>query len=55
MPAYRGAFQPSVDGNTVDSHLEKAAYVDTALRYEASLTFLNGKIQTLKKAIGGES
>ena len=55
-PRFRVPLQPSVDGNTVDSHLEKAAYVENALRYEASLTFLTGKIKTLRRAIsGGES
>ena len=46
--------QPSLDGNTVDSQLEHTAYAENALEYQASLRFLSGTIQTLKKAITGQ-
>lgn len=52
--AYRIPTQPSLDGNTVDSQLEHAAYAENALQYQASLRFLGGTIQTLKKAIAGQ-
>lgn len=56
MPAavlYRNPLQPSVDGNTVDMDVERAAFAENALRYEASFTFLNGRIRTLLTAIQG--
>ena len=52
--AYRVPSQPSLDGNTVDSQLEHTAYAENALEYQASLRFLGGTIQTLKKAITGQ-
>ena len=35
--------------------IEKAAYLDNAIRYQASITFLNGKIQSLRAALKGEA
>ena len=51
---YRMPMQPSVDGNTVDPHVEKTAFMQNALHYEVSLTFLGGRINTLLAAIRGE-
>lgn len=51
---HRAATQPSADGNTVDTQREQAAFAENALQYQASLTFLNGKIRSLKTAIKGE-
>ncbi len=42
-----------VDGNTVNMDSERTQFVDNALRYEAALRFLNGKIRTLLSAIQG--
>lgn len=53
-PMYRTPTQPSVDGNTVDTQVEKAAYMENALRYQASLTFIDGRIKSLMTAIRGE-
>jgi len=50
---YRGLAQASVDGNSVDMDLERAQFADNALRYEAGLTFLSGRIKTLTAAIQG--
>ncbi len=52
--AYRIPSQPSLDGNTVDSQLEHAAYAENALEYQASLRFLNGDIKRLMSAIRGQ-
>jgi len=41
------------DGNTVDVQVERNLYLDNSMRYQASLQFMNGKIQGLKKAITG--
>lgn len=51
---YRVPMQPSVDGNTVDVQTEQAAFMDSALRYQASLSFLDGKLKSLLTAITGE-
>ncbi len=50
---YRVPDQPTLDGNTVDTQIEHTAYAENALEYQASLRFLNGKINSLKKAIKG--
>jgi len=51
---YRVPNQPSLDGNTVDPDLEKAAFAENALRYNASLTFLDRKFKGLILALKGE-
>ncbi len=50
---YRVPDQASLDGNTVDTQIEHTAFAENALEYQASLRFLNGKINGLKKAIKG--
>lgn len=50
---YRIPTQPSLDGNTVDAQKESAAVAETAVRYQATLTFLNQRIQGLMTAITG--
>lgn len=51
---FRTPSQPSMDGNTVDPLLEKAQFMENALRYQTSLQFLGGKIKHLKSALKGE-
>ena len=51
---YRTPNQPALDGNTVDTQLEKAAFAENAMRYEASLTFLTGKFKGMITALKGE-
>lgn len=51
---YRVPSQPSLDGNTVDPDIEKSAFAANALEYQASLRFLSGKINGLRRAIKGE-
>ena len=46
--------QSSLDGNTVDSQMEKSAFAENALRYQASLTFLDMKFKGLIAALKGE-
>ena len=46
--------QPSLDGNTVDPHLEYTSFASNALEYQTSLRFLNGKIKGLLLAIKGQ-
>jgi flagellar basal-body rod protein FlgB len=51
---YREPSQPSLDGNTVDTQTEQAEFVKNAMQYQASLRFLNQRIQGLRSAIRGE-
>ncbi|MGQ0699760.1 MAG: flagellar basal body rod protein FlgB [Panacagrimonas sp.] len=51
---YRVPMQPSADGNTVDAQIEQAAFMDSALHYQAGLSFLDGKLKSLLTAITGE-
>lgn len=51
---YRIPVLPSIDGNTVDGHVEQAEFANNALHFQASLRFLNGKFRGLISAIKGE-
>lgn len=51
---YRVPDQPSLDGNTVDMDRERAQFADNAVRYQASLTFLSSRLQSLKTAMQSE-
>lgn len=51
---YRVPSQPSLDGNTVDTEREHAAFGANAIEYQASLNFVNSKISGLRKALKGE-
>jgi len=51
---YRNPNQLSIDGNSVEMDTERASFADNAIRYEASLRFLNGQIKTLTMAIQGQ-
>ncbi|SFE20994.1 flagellar basal body rod protein FlgB [Paracidovorax konjaci] len=46
--------QPSLDNNTVDLDRERAAFADNAVRYEATLRFINGNARTMLSAIQGQ-
>ena len=50
---YRIPTQPTLDGNTVESDIEQAAFAENAVHYRASLAFLDGQIRTLRFAIKG--
>jgi flagellar basal-body rod protein FlgB len=52
---YRVPTQPSLDGNTVDVQQEQAAFAENAVRYQASLEFLSGRVRGLITAIKGQS
>jgi len=51
---YRVPDQPSLDGNTVNVHREQAEFMDNSIRYQASLSFLGSRIQSLRLALRGE-
>ena len=50
---YRVPHQPSLDGNTVEADVEQSEFSENALRYQASLRFINGRVSTLRAAITG--
>jgi flagellar basal-body rod protein FlgB len=50
---YRTVLQPSADGNTVDMDVERAQFADNALRYEASVNFVSGKVKDILTALQG--
>ncbi|MBL0423324.1 flagellar basal body rod protein FlgB [Ramlibacter sp. AW1] len=51
---YRQAEQPALDGNTVDLDRERASFADNALRYEATVRFINSNVRTMLSAITGQ-
>lgn len=51
---YRTPTQPSVDGNTVDEHLEHAQFMENTLEYQVAFTLLNSRFRGLTSAIKGE-
>jgi flagellar basal-body rod protein FlgB len=51
---YRIPVQPSLDGNTVELATEQTAFAENALAYRSSLSFLQGRIGTITRALKGE-
>lgn len=51
---YRVPAQPSLDGNTVESDWEHMAFMENAVRYEASISFLDARIKSTLAALRGE-
>ncbi len=51
---YRIPTQPSVDGNTVEAHIEQGEFTDNAVRYQATVQWLGGKFKTLKQAFSSQ-
>lgn len=52
MLEYRRNVNPAMDNNTVDIEKERAAFAENAVKYEAAIRSINGKISTLKSAMG---
>ena len=51
---YATSSQTNLDGNTVDMDRERASFVDNAVKYEATLRFINGNVRTMLDAIKGQ-
>jgi flagellar basal-body rod protein FlgB len=51
---YRIPNQPSLDGNTVELSQEQTAFAENAVQYQTTLSFLNGRISQLTRALRGE-
>ncbi|MGE0388346.1 MAG: flagellar basal body rod protein FlgB [Gammaproteobacteria bacterium] len=52
--AYRVPNQPSIDGNTVETHVEEAEFAKNAMQYQASLQFITARIAGIRSALRGE-
>ncbi|MCK7595171.1 flagellar basal body rod protein FlgB [Pseudomarimonas salicorniae] len=50
----RDEMQPALDGNTVDSQLEHAAFAKAALEYRVTLNMFEGRARSLMLAITGQ-
>ncbi|QXL84238.1 flagellar basal body rod protein FlgB [Comamonas sp. NLF-1-9] len=53
-PGYAVQSEPALDGNSVNMDRERAAFMDNAVRYEATLRFINYQSRTLQSAITGQ-
>jgi flagellar basal-body rod protein FlgB len=47
--------QTSLDRSTVDMDRERASFAENALKYDASLRFINGQVRTLQEAMRSPS
>lgn len=52
---YRRGNNASIDGNTVDVDKERAAFAENTVKYEAALRSINGRLATLKQAMGSNN
>ena len=51
---YRIPQQSSLDGNTVEGHIEQAKYAEAALQYKNTLQSLSGDLKDLMTALKGQ-
>ncbi len=51
---YRVPVMSSLDGNTVEMAVEQTAFAENAVAYTATLGFLQGRVETITRAIRGE-
>ncbi len=51
---YRVPTQTSMDGNTVELSQEQTAFAENAIQYQSTLSFLNGRISEISRALKGE-
>jgi flagellar basal-body rod protein FlgB len=52
---YSTPSQTNLDSNTVDMDRERASFADNAVKYEATLRFINGSVRTMLDAIKGQN
>lgn len=52
--AYRVPVTPSLDGNTVELSTEQTLFAENAVQYRTTLSFLEARIGTIKRAFRGE-
>ena len=51
---FRVPLQASLDGNTVELSTEQTAFAENAVGYQTTLSFLNGRIGQITRALRGE-
>jgi flagellar basal-body rod protein FlgB len=51
---YRLPTQMSMDGNTVELSTEQTAFAENAVAYQTTLSFLNGRIGQITRALKGD-
>ena len=51
---YRQPMQASLDGNSVEPHVEMSEFTENSMRYLMTLRIMSGKINKLQSAIRGE-
>lgn len=51
---YRIPLQPSADGNTVEMSTEQTLFAENAVQYRTTLSFLEGRLNTITRALRGE-
>lgn len=51
---YRIPFNTALDGNTVEISVEQAHYGKAAAEYQATLSFLENRVSSVRKALRGE-
>jgi flagellar basal-body rod protein FlgB len=51
---FRVPLQASADGNTVELATEQTAFAENAVAYQTTLSFLNGRIGQINRALRGE-
>lgn len=51
---YRVPFNASMDGNTVEMSVEQAKYGKAAGDYQATLSFLESRVSSIRKALRGD-
>lgn len=51
---YRVPVMPAMDGNTVEMATEQVAFAETATGYQATLSFIRGRVETLTRALKGD-
>ena len=51
---YATPSQTNLDRNTVDMDRERASFADNAIKYEATLRFINSNVRTALSAITGQ-
>ncbi|MBV7258908.1 flagellar basal body rod protein FlgB [Erythrobacter crassostreae] len=51
---YKVPTMATLDGNTVELGREQVAFAENAMAYSATLSFVQGKVNTLTRALKGE-
>lgn len=51
---YRAPVMASLDGNTVELANEQLAFAENAVGYSATLSFLEGRVGTIRRALKGD-